>query len=83
MGHVEIWEKNCLLLKGIVRIDEGREREERRAGPSGLEDTFGGKIIVERNMMGKTRSGSEVALIREPIATTAVNLGVNGDNITS
>ena len=34
-------------------------------------------------MMGKTRSGSEVALIREPIATTAVNLGVNGDNITS
>ena len=34
-------------------------------------------------MMGKTRSGSEVALIREPIATTGVNLGVNGDNITS
>ena len=34
-------------------------------------------------MMGKTRSGSEVALIRKPIATTAVSLGVNGDNITS
>ena len=75
--------KNGWLLKYIVRIDERREREERRAGASGLEDTFGGKIIVERNMMGKTRSGSEVALIREPIATTAVNLGVNGDNITS
>ena len=34
-------------------------------------------------MMGKTRSGSEVALIREPSSTTALNLGVNGDNITS
>ena len=34
-------------------------------------------------MMDKTRSGSEVALIREPSSTTEVNLGVNGDNITS
>ena len=71
------------MLKYIVRIDERREREERRAGPSGLEDTFGGKIIVERNMTGKTISGSEVALIREPSSTIGVNLGVNGDNITS
>ena len=76
-------EKNVCLLKCVVRIDERREREERRAGASGLEDTFGGKIIVERNMTGKTISGSDVALIREPSSTIGVNLGVNGDNITS
>ena len=34
-------------------------------------------------MTGKTRSGSEVALIREPSSTIGFNLGVNGDNITS
>ena len=68
------------MLKYIVRIDARREREERRAGPSGLEDTFGGKIIVERNMMGKTRSGSEIALKRVPPSTTTVNLGVNSEN---
>ena len=34
-------------------------------------------------MTGKTISGSEVALIREPSSTIEVNLGVNGDNITS
>ena len=34
-------------------------------------------------MMDNTRSGSEVALIRGPSSTTSVNLGVNGDNITS
>ena len=34
-------------------------------------------------MMGKTRSGSQVALKRVPPSTTAVNLGVNGDNTTS
>ena len=34
-------------------------------------------------MTGKTISGSEVALIREPSSTIGVNLGVNGDNITS
>ena len=34
-------------------------------------------------MTGKTISGSDVALIREPSSTTWVNLGVNGDNITS
>ena len=33
--------------------------------------------------MDNTRSGSEVALIRGPSSTTSVNLGVNGDNITS
>ena len=33
--------------------------------------------------MDKTNTGSEVAHIREPIATTAVILGVNVDNITS
>ena len=74
---------NVWLLKYIVRIDERREREERRAGASGLEDTFGGKIIVERNMTGKTISGSDVALIREPSSTNGVNLGVNVDNTTS
>ena len=72
-------EKNVCLLKYIVRIDERREREERRAGPSGLKDTFGGKIIVERNMRGKTRSGSEIALKRKPSSTTAVNLGVKSE----
>ena len=34
-------------------------------------------------MLDNTRSGSEVALIREPSSTIGVNLGVNGDNITS
>ena len=34
-------------------------------------------------MTGKTISGSDVALIREPSSTTWVNLGVNGDNTTS
>ena len=34
-------------------------------------------------MMDKTNTGSDVAHIREPIATTAVTLGVNVDNITS
>ena len=67
------------MLKYIVRIDERREREGRRAGASGLEDTFGGKITVERNMRGKTRSGSEIALKRKPSSTTAVNLGVKSE----
>ena len=31
-------------------------------------------------MMGKTRSGSEIALKRVPPSTTAVNLGVNSEN---
>ena len=34
-------------------------------------------------MTGKTISGSDVALIREPSSTTWVNLGVNVDNTTS
>ena len=34
-------------------------------------------------MMDKTNTGSEAAHIREPIATTAVTLGVNVDNTTS
>ena len=55
MGHVEIWEKICLLLKGIVRIDEGREREERRTGASGLEETFGGKINVGEEYEGQNK----------------------------
>ena len=67
------------MLKYIVRIDERREREERRAGPSGLEDTFGGKITVERNMRGKTNTGSEIAFKREQSSTTAVNLGVKSE----
>ena len=57
-----------------------REREERRAGASGLEDTFGGKITVERNMRGKTNTGSEIAFKREPSSTKAVNLGGNSEN---
>ena len=67
------------MLKYIVRIEWKAREEERRAGPSGPEDAFGGKIIVERNMMDNTRSGSEVALIREPSSTTAVNLGVKSE----
>ena len=34
-------------------------------------------------MTGKTISGSDVALIREPSSTNGVNLGVNVDNTTS
>ena len=56
-----------------------REREERRAGPSGLEDTFDGKISVERNMRGKTNTGSEIALKRKPSSTLAVSLGGNSE----
>ena len=83
LGRVGYGKKYVCLLKYVVRIDERREREERRAGASGLEDTFGGKIIVERNMTGKTISGSDVALIREPSSTNGVNLGANVDNTTS
>ena len=50
-----MWEKNCLLLKDIVGIDEGREREERRPGASGLEDTFGGKINVGEEYEGQNK----------------------------
>ena len=39
--------------------------------------------IISMLMMDKTNTGSDVAHIREPIATTAVTLGVNVDNITS
>ena len=53
MGHVGIWGKFRLLLKGIIRIDEGREREERRTGESGPEDTFGGKINVGEEYVGQ------------------------------
>ena len=53
MGHVGIWGKFRLLLKGIIRIDEGREREERRTRASGLEDTFGGKINVGEEYVGQ------------------------------
>ena len=56
-----------------------REREERRAGPSGLEDTFDGKISVERNMRGKTNTGSEIAFKRKPYSTLAVSLGGNSE----
>ena len=70
------------MLKYVVRIDERREREEWRAGASGLEDTFGGKIIVKRNMMGKTKSGSDEALKRKHSCTNGVNLGLNVDNTT-
>ena len=35
------------------------------------------------DMTGKTISGSDVALIREPSSTNGVNLGVNVDNTTS
>ena len=83
LGPVEYGEKNVCLLKYVVRIDERREREERRAGASGLEDTFGGKIIVKRNMTGKTNTGSDEALKRKPSSTNGVNLGVNVDNTTS
>ena len=82
MGPVEYGKKNVCLLKYIVRIDERREREERRAGASGLEDTFGGKIIVKRNMTGKTNTGSDEALKRKQSSTNEVNLGVNVDNTT-
>ena len=71
------------MLKYVVRIDERREREERRAGASGLEDTFGGKIIVKRNMTGKTNTGSDEALKRKHSCTNGVNLGVNVANTTS
>ena len=71
------------MLKYVVRIDERREREERRAGASGLEDTFGGKIIVKRNMTGKTNTGSDEALKRKHSCTNEVNLGVNVANTTS
>ena len=74
--------KKVCLLKYIVRIDERRQREERRAGASGLEDSFGGKIIVKRNMTGKTKSGSDEALKRKHSCTNGVNLGVNVDNTT-
>ena len=56
-----------------------REREERRAGPSGFEDTFDGKISMERNMRGKTNTGSEIALKRKPYSTLAVSLGGNSE----
>ena len=55
LGHVEIWEKNCLLLKDIVRIDEGRERKERSTRAGGLEDTFGGKINVGEEYEGQNK----------------------------
>ena len=46
---------NVWLLKYIVRIDERREKEERRAGASGLEDTFGGKITVGEEYEGQNK----------------------------
>ena len=55
LGRVGYGKKYVCLLKYVVRIDERREREERRAGASGLEDTFGGKINVGEEYEGQNK----------------------------